>query len=55
VAKRVVNLGREELWEDDYVTPRQRRLLGLPKDAPAREDLRRSDDLRGGRRRLKGK
>jgi hypothetical protein len=53
--KQTRNLASEELCEDDYLTPAERRLLRLPKDAPTFDDLQRFDDLRGGRRKMKGK
>jgi hypothetical protein len=55
VKRRRLNLGDERLLGDGFLSARERRLAGLPKDAPTRDDLRRSDDLRGGRRKMKGK
>jgi hypothetical protein len=52
---RLFSLGEERLLGDGLLSARERRLAGLPKDAPTYEDLRRSDDLRGGRRKMKGR
>jgi hypothetical protein len=42
MGKRVLNLGTvETLGSDAYLTPRERRLAGLPKDAPSKVPDRR--------------